>query len=43
MYARTIAVFVKIPRYDSEIVFIPDDSRDRTVPMLKELAAKDRA
>lgn len=41
VYARTLAVFQKLPAYDYEIIFIDNDSRDRTVSLLKGLAAKD--
>lgn len=42
VYARTVAVFEKLQNYDYEIIFIDNDSRDRTVPLLKEIAAQDK-
>lgn len=41
VYARTVTVFEQLQHYDYEIIFIDNDSRDRTVPLLKELAAQD--
>jgi glycosyltransferase involved in cell wall biosynthesis len=42
VYARTIAVFSRLPTYDYEIIFIDNDSQDRTAALLRDLAARDK-
>jgi polyisoprenyl-phosphate glycosyltransferase len=39
---RVRQVFESLPQYDYEIIFIDNASKDRTVPILREMAAQDR-
>ena len=41
VYAQVRAVFAGLPEYDYEHIFIDNASRDRTVEILRELAAED--
>jgi polyisoprenyl-phosphate glycosyltransferase len=42
VYERTREVFRQLPDYRYEIIFIDNDSRDRTVERLKDIALQDR-
>jgi glycosyltransferase involved in cell wall biosynthesis len=42
VYSRTVDVFRQLPAYEYEIIFIDNDSRDRTVSLLREIAARDK-
>jgi len=42
VYRQVREVFAKLPEYSYEHIFIDNASRDRTVAILKEIAAKDR-
>jgi glycosyltransferase involved in cell wall biosynthesis len=42
VYDRTIDVFRQLPAYEYEIIFIDNNSSDRTVTLLRELAARDK-
>lgn len=40
-YNRTKKVLTSLENYDHEIIFVNDGSKDRTLPILKEIASKD--
>lgn len=42
LYEQVKAVFIDLPQYDYEHIFIDNASKDRTVAILKEIAQKDR-
>jgi len=42
LYQQVKKVFEKLPGYSYEHIFIDNASKDRTVPILKEIAAKDK-
>jgi glycosyltransferase involved in cell wall biosynthesis len=42
VYDRTTDVFRQLPAYEYEIIFIDNDSTDRTVSLLREIAARDK-
>jgi glycosyltransferase involved in cell wall biosynthesis len=42
IYRQVKEVFGKLPQYQYEHIFIDNASKDRTVPILKEIAAKDK-
>ena len=42
LYEQVKAVFVDLPQYEYEHIFIDNASQDRTVAILKEIAQKDR-
>jgi polyisoprenyl-phosphate glycosyltransferase len=42
LYSQVKAVFDELERYEFEMIFIDNASRDNTVPILRKLAAQDR-
>ena len=42
VYAQVKAIFAQLPRYQYEHIFIDNCSEDKTVPILKKIAAKDK-
>jgi glycosyltransferase involved in cell wall biosynthesis len=42
LYEQVKAVFIDLPQYEYEHIFIDNASKDRTVAILKEIAQKDR-
>lgn len=42
LYEQVKAVFIDLPQYEYEHIFIDNSSKDRTVAILKEIAQKDR-
>jgi dolichol-phosphate mannosyltransferase len=42
MYQRILAVFKKLPRYTYEILFVDNNSTDRSIQLYKKLAKKDK-
>jgi polyisoprenyl-phosphate glycosyltransferase len=42
LHRQVVEVFAGLPGYDWEIIFIDNASKDRTVSVLREIAAKDR-
>lgn len=42
IYAKVKEVFLKLPRYSYEHIFIDNASKDKTVQILKEIAQKDK-
>jgi len=42
MYRRIVAVFKKLPAYEYEILYVDNDSRDRSLEIFKKISKKDK-